>query len=179
MVGWELVGFWLSKRHKSLQARIESLVVFSTWSPAPTSSSARFRWTPLAMSGDCCSIATSRFKVRQSNPTPFRYYWIYVRSSFILLWWNFHLRIKFGLSSKNLIQLSSLETLRFVVVCTGSIVEMKSNRIVTHPLKNHRSRCAWRCRGRLADNRRWPLTWSHRTEESFRSCRQFLKDDDD
>lgn len=52
--------------------RKRALWDFCTWSPAPTSSSVRFMWTPLAMSGDCCSIATSRFKVRQSNPSMWR-----------------------------------------------------------------------------------------------------------
>lgn len=35
----------------------------STWSPAPTSSSFRSRWTPWAMSCDCCSRATSTLQV--------------------------------------------------------------------------------------------------------------------
>lgn len=39
-----------------------------TWSPAPTSISCLSVWTPSAIFGDCCSIATKRFNVRQSNP---------------------------------------------------------------------------------------------------------------
>lgn len=39
-----------------------------TWSPAPMSGSSLFACTPSAILGDCCSIATSRFKVRQSKP---------------------------------------------------------------------------------------------------------------
>lgn len=39
-----------------------------TWSPAPTSSSDRPRWTPSAMFGDCCSMATNKFRVLWSNP---------------------------------------------------------------------------------------------------------------
>lgn len=63
----------IERRHKNLRKRFfrRKLSLVSTWSPAPTSSSARFMWTPFAMSGDCCSIATSRFNVRWSNPTPF------------------------------------------------------------------------------------------------------------
>lgn len=41
---------------------------WSTWSPAPISSSSRFTCTPLAMFGDCCSMATSRFIVLKSKP---------------------------------------------------------------------------------------------------------------
>lgn len=40
----------------------------STWSPAPTSSSARPTWTPSAIFGDCCSMATNKFRVLWSNP---------------------------------------------------------------------------------------------------------------
>ena len=37
--------------------------VTSTWSPAPTSSSSLCRWTPWAISGDCCSSATKTLQV--------------------------------------------------------------------------------------------------------------------
>lgn len=45
-----------------------------TWSPAPISSSALLICTPLAICGDCCSIATKRFKVRQSKPNNWRFF---------------------------------------------------------------------------------------------------------
>ena len=42
---------------------IQFLFSCSTWSPAPTSSSVLFTWTPAAISGDCCSKATSTLHV--------------------------------------------------------------------------------------------------------------------
>lgn len=45
------------------QRRIINDSTAGTWSPAPTSSSFRSRWTPWAMSGDCCSRATSTLQV--------------------------------------------------------------------------------------------------------------------
>lgn len=39
-----------------------------TWSPAPTSSSFLSRWTHWAISGDCCSKATSTLQVLKSKP---------------------------------------------------------------------------------------------------------------
>lgn len=120
MIRWELVGGlveWTSQINASEKRK--SRRVFSTWSPAPTSSSARLRWTPFAMSGDCCSIATSRFKVRQSNPTPFRYYLVSLWMGFEF-WGNFHLGVNFIF----FVQVNSikqiLDTSRLVVVLSAS-----------------------------------------------------------
>lgn len=56
----------------------------STWSPAPISMSSLLSCTPLAMLGDCCSIATSRFSVRQSNPI-FNWFYTYnINTSMII-----------------------------------------------------------------------------------------------
>lgn len=118
-------------------------------------------WTPLAISGDCCSIATKRFNVLQSNPDvriiyiEFRIYtldlffWCNLRQFCVWMGWNL-------LNSK-----------------------CKSLDESTHPSMNHHSRCAWRCHERPSDSQRWPSMWFRRTTKSFQSWRRSLQRDRD
>lgn len=98
-----------------LLCRMQVFVCVCTWSPAPISSSALLICTPLAICGDCCSIATKRFKLRQSKPDNWRLFLFYFFSRSI---WN--MKRLFSLYSQTLrtIQiLHNCENIKWTICC--------------------------------------------------------------